>query len=129
MSDNGNFLNRMDARLQESLNHKGDFLNLLKHANYPLKIDLPSETTQHGGDIEIAHSTTVVAMRYRDGVMIAGTDVRLLALLSSTIGQRKFCRLIGIPYSLFQVHLRSHTKSPEYWNTRFNTFAAANSKS
>ena len=72
MSDNGNFLNRMDAGLQESINHKGDFLNLLKHANYPLKIDLPSETTQHGVDIEIAHSTTVVAVRYRDGVMIAG---------------------------------------------------------
>ena len=72
MSDNGNFLNRMDVRLQESINHKGDFLNLLKHANYSLKIDVPSETTQHGGDIEIAHSTTVVAVRYRDGVMIAG---------------------------------------------------------
>lgn len=57
---------------QEVVNHKGDFLNLLKHANYPLKIDLPSETTQHGVDIEIAHSTTVVAVRYRDGVIIAG---------------------------------------------------------
>ena len=54
------------------MNHKGDFLNLLKHANYPLKIDLPSEATQHGADIEIAHSTTVVVVRYRDGVMIAG---------------------------------------------------------
>lgn len=53
-------------------NHKGDFLSLLKHANYPLKIDVPSETTQHGVDIEIAHSTTVVAVRYKDGVMIAG---------------------------------------------------------
>ncbi len=54
------------------VSHKGDFLSLLKHANYPLKIDLPSETTKHGGNIEIAHSTTVVAVRYRDGVMIAG---------------------------------------------------------
>ena len=72
MSDNGNFLNRMGAGLQEVVNHKGDFLNLLKHVNYPLKIDLPSETTQHGVDIEIAHSTTVVVVRYRDGVMIAG---------------------------------------------------------
>lgn len=77
MSDNGNFLNRMGAKhrefaLKEVMNHKGDFLNLLKHADYPLKIDLPSEKTQHGVDIEIAHSTTVVAVRYRDGVMIAG---------------------------------------------------------
>lgn len=77
MSDNGNFLNRMRTEheafaLKEVMNHKGDFLNLLKHTNYPLKIDLPSEKTQHGADIEIAHSTTVVAVRYRDGVMIAG---------------------------------------------------------
>ena len=72
MSDNGNFLNRMGTGLQDGMNHKGDFLNLLKHVNYPLKIDLPSETTQHGANVEIAHSTTVVAVRYRDGVMIAG---------------------------------------------------------
>ena len=58
--------------VKSSDNHKGDFLSLLKQANYPLKIDVPSETTQHGVDIEIAHSTTVVAVRYRDGVMIAG---------------------------------------------------------
>ena len=54
------------------MNHKGDFLDLLKHANYPLKIDVPAETSQHGVDIEIAHSTTVVAVRYREGVLIAG---------------------------------------------------------
>lgn len=58
--------------LQGVVNHKGDFLDLLKHANYPLKIDLPSDTTRQGADIEIAHSTTVVAVRYRDGVIIAG---------------------------------------------------------
>lgn len=58
--------------LQGGTNHKGDFLDLLKHANYPLKIDLPSGTTHHGADVEIAHSTTVVAVRYQDGVMIAG---------------------------------------------------------
>ena len=52
----------MDARLHEGINHKGDFLNLLKHADYPLKIDVPAETTQRGVDIEIAHSTTVVAV-------------------------------------------------------------------
>ena len=61
-----------DRALQEATNHKGDFLDLLKHANYPLKIDLPSETTQHGTDVEIAHSTTVVAVRYQEGVIIAG---------------------------------------------------------
>ncbi|MXY99352.1 proteasome subunit alpha [Candidatus Poribacteria bacterium] len=54
------------------VNHKGDFLNLLKQANYPLKTALPSDTAQHAADIEIAHSTTVVAVLYRDGVMIAG---------------------------------------------------------
>ena len=58
--------------VKSSDNHKGDFLSLLKQANYPLTIDVPSETSQHGADIEIAHSTTVVAVRYQDGVMIAG---------------------------------------------------------
>ena len=77
MNGKGNFLNRMGVEheefaLKEVMNHKGDFLNLLKHANYSLKIDLPSETAQHGADIEIAHSTTVVAVRYADGVMMAG---------------------------------------------------------
>ena len=77
MNLKGDFLNRSDAgyedlALQETINHKGDFLNLLKQANYPLKVDLPPETTQQGADIEIAHSTTVVAVLYRDGVLIAG---------------------------------------------------------
>ena len=77
MNGSGNFLNQMgtangELAPQEVVNHKGDFLNLLKYVNYPLKIDLPSETTQHGANIEIAHSTTVVAVRYRDGVIIAG---------------------------------------------------------
>ena len=77
MNLKGDFLNRSDAgyedlALQETINHKGDFLNLLKQANYPLKVDLPPETTQQGADIEIAHSTTVVAVLYRDGVIIAG---------------------------------------------------------
>ena len=61
-----------DIALQAVVNHKGDFLNLLKQANYPLKVALPSATAQHTADIEIAHSTTVVAVLYRDGVMIAG---------------------------------------------------------
>jgi len=73
MNDRGGFPKEYGKfAMQGVMNHKGDFLNLLKHANYPLKIDLPSETTQHSADIEIAHSTTVVAVRYRDGVMIAG---------------------------------------------------------
>ncbi len=57
--------------IKNAINHKGDFLSLLQHANYPLQIGLPAET-QHHADVEIAHSTTVVAVRYRDGVMIAG---------------------------------------------------------
>ena len=68
MNDRGGF----PKEYGKFANHKGDFLSLLKHANYPLKIVVPSETTQHGVDIEIAHSTTVVAVRYKDGVMIAG---------------------------------------------------------
>ena len=73
----GDLLNLRGAGHQElapqgAINHKGDFLNLLKHANYPLKIEVPSETLRHGADVEIAHSTTVVAVLYRDGVMIAG---------------------------------------------------------
>ena len=77
MHDNGDFLNLSGVGHQElaphrAINHKGDFLNLLKHANYPLKIELPPETARHGADVEIAHSTTVVAVLYRDGIMIAG---------------------------------------------------------
>lgn len=77
MSLKGHFLNPSDAvyediALQTVENHKGDFLNLLKQANYPLKMVLPSETAQRTADIEIAHSTTVVAVLYRDGIMVAG---------------------------------------------------------
>ena len=77
MHDKGDLLNLRGAGhqelvLQSAINHEGDFLNLLKHANYPLKVEVPSETAQHGVDVEIAHSTTVVAVLYRDGVMIAG---------------------------------------------------------
>ena len=77
MHDKGDFLNLRGAGHQElahqgAINHKGDFLNLLKHANYPLKIEVPPETARHGADVEIVHSTTVVALLYQDGVMIAG---------------------------------------------------------
>ena len=77
MHHKGDFLNLSGAGHQElapqsAINHKGDFLNLLKHANYPLKIEVPPEIRRRGADVEIAHSTTVVAVLYRDGVMIAG---------------------------------------------------------
>ena len=72
MNYNGDFLNLSGAARQGVIDHKGDFLNLLKHVNYPLKVEVPPETTQHGADVEIAHSTTVVAVLYREGVMIAG---------------------------------------------------------
>ena len=72
MNYNGDFLNLSGAARQGVIDHKGDFLDLLKHVNYPLKVEVPPETTQHGADVEIAHSTTVVAVLYREGVMIAG---------------------------------------------------------
>ena len=77
MSLKGHFLNPSDTQyedvaLQTLVNHKGDFLNLLKQVDYPAKTALPSDTSQHAADIEIAHSTTVVAVLYQDGVMIAG---------------------------------------------------------
>ena len=78
MHGKGDFLNlsgagHQELALQGAINHKGDFLNLLKHANYPSKIEVPPETVvRHGVDVEIAHSTTVVAVLYRDGIMIAG---------------------------------------------------------
>ena len=85
------------------MNHKGDFLSLLKHAD-TLKLDvettrgtskdgrhatqdlfrtakgsmcdalqLPSRGRQtHGTTLEIPEATTVVAMRYQEGIIIAG---------------------------------------------------------
>lgn len=60
--------------MKDRINHKGDFLSLLKHTNYPLKIELPAATQNSAqtSDVEIAHSTTVIAIRYSNGVMIAG---------------------------------------------------------
>lgn len=73
MSDKVDFAKeQVKFALQGGINHRGDFLDLLKHANYPLKIELPSGTGQAGADVEIVHSTTVVAVRYREGVLIAG---------------------------------------------------------
>lgn len=85
------------------MNHKGDFLSLLKHADTmigstetdvasseldkdalpnifpvtkkPLRdaILLPSQgKATHGTTVEIPEATTVVAMRYNDGIIIAG---------------------------------------------------------
>jgi proteasome beta subunit len=82
------------------MNHKGDFLSLLKHAD---TLQVETETTRdtseteahdlfrsvknpmrdtfqlpsqgrptHGTTLEIPEATTVVAMRYQEGIMIAG---------------------------------------------------------
>ena len=56
-------------------NHKGDFLSLLNHAGIKTGGTSPANVSVSdtgAGEIEIAHSTTVIAVRYRDGVMIAG---------------------------------------------------------
>ncbi len=72
------------------MNHKGDFLSLLKHKD-TLQIDgemrresnakelihdafqLPSDRkASHGTTLEIPEATTVVAMRYNEGIIIAG---------------------------------------------------------
>ena len=74
------------------MNHKGDFLSLLKHDDtLQIASEIDSEQTQsinksvrntyqlptqgkqtHGTTIEFAEATTVVAMRYNDGIIIAG---------------------------------------------------------
>ncbi|MDE0088393.1 MAG: proteasome subunit alpha [Candidatus Poribacteria bacterium] len=72
------------------MNHKGDFLSLLKHKD-TLQVDgetsggpnakalsheafqLPSqEKVTYGTTLEIPEATTVVAMRYNEGIIIAG---------------------------------------------------------
>jgi len=68
---NPNAARPKELALQDSGNHKGDFLDLLKHVHYPFKIEVP-ETLEHGTAVEIAHSTTVVALRYNEGIIIAG---------------------------------------------------------
>ncbi len=69
-------LSARSALLPGETNHKGDFLSLLKHAGIETGSALtPRDTGARGPvphDIEIAHSTTVIAVRYRNGVMIAG---------------------------------------------------------
>lgn len=66
------------ALLPGESNHKGDFLSLLNHAGIKPagasahNVSNVSASDAVATDIEIAHSTTVIAVRYRDGVMIAG---------------------------------------------------------
>lgn len=60
------------ARLPGESNYKGDFLSLLKHAGVETGRPLEVQAQPVSHDIEIAHSTTVIAVRYREGVMIAG---------------------------------------------------------
>lgn len=60
------------ALLPGESNYKGDFLSLLKHAGVETGRPLEVQAQPVSHDIEIAHSTTVIAVRYRDGVMIAG---------------------------------------------------------
>ena len=71
------------ARLPADSNHKGDFLSLLKHAGIKPggqpepNVYAADTVVAHGKspvprELEIAHSTTVIAVRYRNGVMIAG---------------------------------------------------------
>ncbi len=75
------------------MNHKGDFLSLLKNADnihldsegdahQPLQsnkksehnaFQLPlNEKLKSGSELQIPEATTVVAMRYKEGIIIAG---------------------------------------------------------
>ena len=76
-----NHIENGKALLLGKANHKGDFLSLLKHADVEnggalTKRAFAPDTVTLGKpvprEVEIAHSTTVIASRYRDGVMIAG---------------------------------------------------------
>jgi proteasome beta subunit len=55
------------------MEHKGDFLSLLKAHDCQIQFDL-SEIPSNGGKhpIEATEGTTVIAVRYKDGVLIAG---------------------------------------------------------
>ncbi len=78
MNHTGEFLsNHLEMTNREGssvINHKGDFLSLLRHANAPLQLGMPEITTQQRpiGDVEVTHSTTVITVRYDEGVMVAG---------------------------------------------------------
>ena len=54
-------------------NYKGDFLDLLKAQDCQIQLDLPA-TTANGASppIQETEGTTVLAVRYKDGVLIGG---------------------------------------------------------
>ncbi|MFB3040315.1 MAG: hypothetical protein ACE1ZS_00745 [Candidatus Poribacteria bacterium] len=55
------------------MEHKGDFLNLLKAQGAQIQFDLSEvQANTHTPRLEMAEGTTVIAMRYKDGVLIAG---------------------------------------------------------
>jgi len=55
------------------MEHKGDFLNLLKAQGAQIQFDLPEiQANTHPPRLEMAEGTTVIAMRYKDGVLVAG---------------------------------------------------------
>lgn len=52
---------------------QGDFLQVLREQGYAVdNLRLPFEGCGKAGQVEIASGTTVFAMKYRDGVMVAG---------------------------------------------------------
>jgi proteasome beta subunit len=55
------------------MKHKGDFLDLLKAHNCQIQIPLPSTAINASADRpEFTEGTTVIAVRYKDGVIIGG---------------------------------------------------------
>lgn len=55
------------------MEHKGDFLNLLKTHNCQIHIDPPATSTNSSpNQLEWTEGTTVIAVRYKHGVIIGG---------------------------------------------------------
>ncbi|MER3425273.1 MAG: proteasome subunit alpha, partial [Nitrospiraceae bacterium] len=50
---------------------EGDFLQLLKERGYQIGISAPAGEG-HGAVAEITRGTTILAMKYQDGVLVAG---------------------------------------------------------
>ena len=54
-------------------NYKGDFLDLLKVHDCQVQLDLPATSTSGtSSPIQETEGTTVLAVRYKDGVLIGG---------------------------------------------------------
>jgi proteasome beta subunit len=51
---------------------EGDFLQLLKERGYQLSAPSSGHESQSAGAVEITKGTTILAMKYRDGVLVAG---------------------------------------------------------